>query len=161
MSTEKTAEQLMDLIEKYIHLRPKLVLPEHVVQFKKKMQALKGSHDNPEDHTFVFRILILLAQSENPLMMSDLSTRLNVPLSTATRIVSWLVRGDMVERINDPSDRRVVRVGMSKNGRELYQTALAYNKQRVTKLLEDFTPEEQEQLLRLMTKLFDAFLKEK
>jgi DNA-binding MarR family transcriptional regulator len=161
MSTEKTAEQLMDLIEKYIHLRPKLVLPEHVVQFKKKMQALKGNHDNPEDHTFVFRILILLAQSENPLMMSDLSTRLNVPLSTATRIVSWLVRGDMVERINDPNDRRVVRVGMSKNGRELYQTALAYNKQRVTKLLEDFTPEEQEQLLRLMTKLFDAFLKEK
>ena len=93
--------------------------------------------------------------------MSELSTELNVPMSTATRIVDWLVRGDMVERVNDPSDRRVVRVGMSQGGRELYETGMAYNKQRITKLLKDFTAEEQTQLLKLMNKLFDALLSEK
>jgi len=69
-----------------------------------------------------------------------------------------LAQAGMVERINDPSDRRVVRVGMSKNGRELYEAGMAYNKQRIAKLLNVFTADEQEQLLKLMNKLFDAFI---
>ncbi|HEX9330445.1 MAG TPA: MarR family transcriptional regulator [Anaerolineales bacterium] len=158
---EKTAEQFIELMQRYICLRPRMILPEHVVQFKKKMEGLKGAGGSPEDHSFLFRILILLAQSEKPVTMSELSTELNVPMSTATRIVDWLVRGDMVERVNDPSDRRVVRVGMSQGGRELYETGMAYNKQRITKLLKDFTAEEQTQLLKLMNKLFDALLSEK
>jgi len=158
---ENTAEQFIELMQRYICLRPRMILPEHVLQFKKKMEGLKGAGGSPEDHSFLFRILILLAQSEKPVTMSELSSELNVPMSTATRIVDWLVRGDMVERVNDPSDRRVVRVGMSKGGRELYETGMTYNKQRIAKLLKDFTAEEQTQLLNLMNKLFDALLDEK
>lgn len=93
--------------------------------------------------------------------MSELSSELNVPMSTATRIVDGLVRSGMAERVNDSNDRRVVRVGMSQNGRELYETGMAYNKQRIAKLLKNFTAEEQAQLLKLMNKLFDALLDEK
>ena len=158
MSTERTAEQVMELIRRYISLRPKLILPEHVAQFKKKMESFKNSS---EDHAFVFRILMLLSQNAEPLTMSQLSSELNVPMSTATRIVDGLVRGGMAERVNDSNDRRVVRVGMSQNGRELYETGMAYNKQRIAKLLKDFTEEEQTQLLNLMGKLFGALLNEK
>ena len=161
MSTDKTAEQFMVLMQRYICLHPKLVLPEHVVQFKKKMEGLKDTGIKPEDHTFLFRVLILLSQSENPLTMSELSAKLNVPMSTATRIVDGLVRGDMVERINDPKDRRVVRIGISKSGRDLYETGMTYNKQRISKLLKDFSSDEQVQLLKLMSKLFDSLLSEK
>jgi DNA-binding MarR family transcriptional regulator len=165
MPTEKTADQFVELIQRYICLRPKLILPEHVTQFRKKMESLKskmsGAGGSPEDHAFLFRILILLAQSASPLTMSELSAELNVPLSTATRIVDWLVRGDLVERFNDPNDRRIVRVGTSKGGRELYEMGMTYNKQRITRLLKDFTAEEQTQLLNLAKKLFDSLLKEK
>jgi DNA-binding MarR family transcriptional regulator len=165
MPTEKTADQFVELIQRFICLRPKLILPEHVIQFKKKMEGLKNKMDgaggSPEDHSFLFRILILLAQSATPFTMSELSTELNVPMSTATRIVDWLVRGDLVERVNDPNDRRIVRVGMSKGGRELYEMGMTYNKQRITRLLRDFSSEEQEQLLKLMGKLFDSLLREK
>ena len=165
MPTEKPADQFVELIQRFICLHPKLILPEHVIQFKKKMEGLKNKMDgaggSPEDHSFLFRILILLAQSAMPFTMSELSTELNVPMSTATRIVDWLVRGDLVERVNDPNDRRIVRVGMSKGGRELYEMGMTYNKQRITRLLKDFSREEQEQLLKLMGKLFDSLLREK
>ncbi len=161
MTTEQTAEQFMALMQRYISLRPKLILPEHVVQFKKKMEAFKGSGSSAEDHAFVFRILMLLSQNAESLTMGELSSELNVPMSTATRIVDGLVRAEMVERVNDSNDRRVVRVGMSQNGRELYETGIAYNKQRITKLLKSFTTEEQSQLLNLMNKLFDALMNEK
>lgn len=159
MPTEKTADQFVELIQRYICLRPKLILPEHVVQFRKKMEGLNIGI-KPEDHAFLFRVLILLSRSGNPMTMSELSAELNVPMSTATRIVDGLVRGGMIERINDPKDRRVVRIGMSKTGRELYETGMTYNKQRITRLLKDFSGDEQAQLLKLMSKLFDSLLSE-
>lgn len=160
MSTEKTVEQFMELAQRYLRLRPKLILPEQVVQFKKKMATLKGSSHNPEDHASIFRILMLLSQNQEPLTMSELSAELEVPMSTATRIVDGLVKGGMAERVNDPNDRRVVRVRMSQNGQELYEAGMAHSQQRIIRLLKDFTPEEQAQLLKLMNKLFEALLNE-
>jgi len=161
MSTEQTAEQFVELVKRYMRLRPRLIHPEHVVQFKKKMASLRNSGYSSEDHEFLFRIFALLSENKEPITMSELSSTLNVPMSTATRIVDGLVKNDMAARVNDSNDRRIVRVGMSKNGRELYEMGMAYNKQRIAKLLEDFTAEEQGQLLKLMNKLFDALLNEK
>jgi DNA-binding MarR family transcriptional regulator len=158
MSTERTVEQLMELFHRYMNLRIKLELPEDVDLFRKKMAALKAASHTFEDKAFLYRIFTLLSQSEEPLAMGRLSAELDVPLSTATRIVDGLVQADMVERVNDPNDRRVVRVGMSENGRELYEAAMTYNKQRIAKLLDVFTEDEQEQLLKLMNKLFDAVI---
>ena len=124
------------------------------------MASLKNSGYGSEDHEFLFRIFALLSQNQEPVTMSELSSTLNVPMSTATRIVGGLVKNDMAERVNDSNDRRIVRVEMSKNGRELYEMGMAYNKQRIAKLLKDFTAEKQEQLLKLMNKLFDALLNE-
>src|ERR1044071_9691791 len=161
MSTEQIAEQFIDLVQRYIRLRPRLIHPEHVIQFKKKMFSLRNSGYSSEDHEFLFRIFALLSQNQEPITMSELSSTLNVPMSTATRIVDGLVKNDLAERVNDSNDRRIVRVGMSKTGRELYETGMAYNKQRIAKLLKNFTAEEQEELLRLMNKLFEALLNEK
>ncbi len=159
MSSEKIADQFMELIQRFIHLRPKLTPPDHVLQFKKKMEGLKSKMEE-EDRSFLFRVLILLAQKSTPLTMSELSMELNVPMSTATRIIDGLVRSEMVERVNDASDRRVVRVGVSKAGRELYEQGMSYNKQRIIRLMMNFSDEERAQLLKLMNKVFDSLQEE-
>jgi DNA-binding MarR family transcriptional regulator len=160
MSTEKTVEQVMELAERFICLRPKLIPPEHVLQFKKKMQALKSSGYSSGDHAFVYRLLITLAHSGEALSMGKLSAELELPMSTATRIVDWLVNAGMLERVNDPNDRRMVRVGISKAGREFYESGLEHNKKRIARLIKDFTSEEQVQLLHLMNKLFNTVKEE-
>ncbi|MFL7870137.1 MAG: MarR family winged helix-turn-helix transcriptional regulator, partial [Anaerolineales bacterium] len=78
----------------------------------------------------------------------------------ATRIVDGLVGANFIERIPDESDRRVVRVRMTETGREIYQSVMEFNKQRITHMLSKFTLEEQTQLLHLMNKLFDSLVKE-
>ena len=158
MPTERTVEQFVELFHRYMTLRINLDLPEDVALLRKKLAALKGASHTFEDKAFLYRIFMLLSQDEEPLTMGRLSSELDVPLSTTTRIVDGLVQAGMVERVTDPSDRRVVRVGMSKNGRELYEAGIAYNKQRIAKLLCVFTAEEQEQFLKLMNKLFDAIM---
>jgi DNA-binding MarR family transcriptional regulator len=161
MSTEQTAEQFVELVQRYMRLRPRFIQPEYVREFKKKMASLKNVSHSAEDHESLFRIFVLLSENKEPVTMSELSSTLNVPMSTATRIVDGLVKNGMAERIHDSNDRRIVRVGMSKTGREIYEMGMAYNKQRIAKLLKDFSAEEQEQLLRLMNKLFDALVSEK
>src|SRR5260221_1953243 len=93
---DKTAEQFIELMQRFISLRPKLILPEHIVQFKKKMEGLKNKMDGaggrPENHSFVFRDLILFAKSNSPPTLNVLGTELNDPMITATRIVDWLER---------------------------------------------------------------------
>jgi len=158
MSTERTVEQFVELFRRYMNLHIKLELPEDVTLFRKKMAAIKGASHTFEDKAFLYRIFLLLSQDDEPLTMGRLSVELDIPLSTATRIVDGLVQAGMVERFNDPNDRRVVRIGMSENGRELYEAGMAYNKQRIAKLLNVLTAEEQEQLLKLMNKLFNAFI---
>jgi DNA-binding MarR family transcriptional regulator len=161
MATNQIADQFFELVQRFIHLRPKLVLPENVARFRQQMQDLKiGGASNQEDRAFVFRIFIILERSGTPPTMGELSTELGIPLSSATRIMDGLVSGNFIERIPDESDRRVVRVQMTGTGREIYQAAMEFNKERIAHLLSKFTLEEQTQLLYLMNKLFDSLLEE-
>jgi DNA-binding MarR family transcriptional regulator len=161
MTTEQSATQFAELLQRFIRLRPNLMLPEHLRNVKEQMDGLRGNlNGGMEDYAFLFRIFIILAQSDRPPTMGELSTCLDVPLSTATRIVDWLVRGNFIERMPDPSDRRVVRVRMTESGQQFFQTSMAFNQQRIIRLLEHFTPEEQTQLVSLLGKLFDLLLEE-
>jgi DNA-binding MarR family transcriptional regulator len=156
---EAIIERYIGLLEDFIHQRPNILQPDRLVGFKQQMEALRSSGTNNwEDYHFLFRILIVLAHSESPPTMGTLSAELNVPYSTATRIVDWLVRGDVVERMDDPTDRRIVRVRLSESGRQIYQSSLEHQKKWIAHTLRQFSPEEQEQLLMLMGKLLDSLL---
>jgi DNA-binding MarR family transcriptional regulator len=154
----QTVEQFMELLQRFVSLRFDLMLPEHMLRFKQQLENARGGAGSGEDHTFLFRIFTLLAQSTTPPTMSELSTNLNLPFSSTTRLIDWLVRADFVERLPDPRDRRVVRVHMTSSGEQLYQIGMDYNKQQIARLLQDFSATEQTQLLRLMNKLLDAIV---
>jgi DNA-binding MarR family transcriptional regulator len=155
----QTIEQYLELLQRFVCLRVDLMLPEHLQRFKQQMETSRGGAGSSEDYTFLFRIFTRLAasQSKTPPTMSELSAYLNLPFSSTTRLIDWLERARFVERIHDANDRRVVRVHMTSSGEQLYQIGMDYNKQQIARLLKDFSPAEQAQLLRLMNKLLDAF----
>ncbi len=162
-NSEQSAEQFVELLQRLMRLRPKLIFQdESVARIKKQIQELKdsgaGSH---EDRIFLFRTLDILAHSEKSPTMGELSAELGIPLSSATRMADGLVRAKFVERCDDPHDRRVVRLCITKTGRQFIETATSYMKGRIVQLLNRFTSDEQAQLLRLMNKLIDSVEAEK
>ena len=162
-TTEKTADRFLVLAQRFIRLRPKLAFPdENMAALKRQLRELrentKASH---EDRVFMFRIPVLLAQRETPPTMGELSAELGIPMSSATRMADWLVRAKIVERCNDPHDRRIVRLCITENGRELLRIGSQYMKARIVQVLQHFSEEEQEQLLHLTTKLIDSIEAEK
>jgi len=159
--TEPIADQFIGLAQRFIHLRPKFVVPEHIARFKKQMDGIRNTGaGDPEDRFFFIRIFIILAHSKSPPTMGELSADLGIPLSSATRIIDWLVRAGFIERINDPDDRRVVRVQMTNSAQQFYQTAMDYNKRRISHLIRRFSPQERDELLRLMNKLLTVLEEE-
>jgi len=61
--------------------------------------------------------LLALPQNES-MTMNDLSEKMGLANSTMTHTVDLLVKKQLVERENDPDDRRVVRVRLSPRGQE-------------------------------------------
>ena len=156
-ATEQIAEQFLELLQGFIRLHPKLINPEQANQFRRQMERLKKSGmASPENRPLFFRVFAVLTHMPSPPTMGELSSELDFPLSSTTRIIDLLVENDFVERINDPKDRRVVRIQMSANGKRFLSIAMEFIKQRIASLLENFSSDEQKQLLQLMTKLLTS-----
>ena len=149
--------ELIDIIRRLMSMRSrfKVDLPEDLVQFKARVEEAqtKGKAEGLGDRHLLFVILVVLSRDDEPVTMGELSRRLDVPLSTATRIVDWLVSNGFAERVHDPADRRVVRVTLTEIGQSVHKVGNEFIRKRVMHLLRRFTPEERETLVVLMRKM--------
>lgn len=161
--TARTAEQMLDLLQRFALRHIRLVAPpEHVIRLQQQLESSRrGRGDLLSSYPILLQVFSLLAQAEAAPTMSELGAALELPLSSTTRVVDWLVRANIIERVGDPKDRRIVRVRLTKDGWEAYHTGRDYNKKHLMALLTIFTPAEQQQLLRLISKLAETIPAEK
>jgi DNA-binding MarR family transcriptional regulator len=144
-------DQAAAIVRDLVRLKPrlKLALPPDLARAKVQLDTLRSTGD----HDILFQVGIVLSRQLEPLSMGELSKALDVPLSTATRIADWWVKLGYAERSPDAQDRRVVRVALTKSGRDLLKAVNKLMRQRVEQVLRRFTPEERETLVVLLRKL--------
>jgi DNA-binding MarR family transcriptional regulator len=70
--------------------------------------------------------------------------------------VDYLVERGYIQRLPDPEDRRVVRVGLTTAGLELHRTIDNHVKQRAQQLLSCLDNEEWDNLFNLLGKVVSA-----
>jgi DNA-binding MarR family transcriptional regulator len=162
--SESYADQFAVIIRRGIRLKHRFqaVLPEQAAQARARLRNLlpRGLSDDDADFNLYYELGAILSQAETPLTMSELSQAVEVPLSTATRLVDTLVELEYAERLSDPTDRRLVRVRLTGQGSEMYRAIDAMIRQRINLLLARFTAEECETLLRLLDKILKALTEE-
>jgi len=147
-------DQAAAIVRDLVRLKPrlKLALPPDLARAKAQFDTLRSAGD----HNTLLQVSVVLSSQQEPLSMGELSKALDVPLSTATRIIDWWVNNGYAERSPDAQDRRVVRVALTKSGRELIKTGKKLIHQRVEQVLRRFTVEEREMLVVLMRKLVES-----
>ena len=161
----QTSPEIKDLFQRFFRLRHRfrVSMPENITNVKNRLhQTAQGGSltENGNNFDLFFNIGSLLVHHNGPMAMGDLSRSLNVPLSSATRIVDWLVSNDIAERLPDPDDRRVVLVGLTESGLDLYREIDAFFIERVERLLHGFTPEERSTFGSLLLKIINTMEKE-
>ena len=158
--------QFTEIVRHFIRLKPRLkaTLPEdeNLARVKAHLEEahLGGRAGSIADYDLLLNIGVILSRQQEPMTMGELSQALDVPLSTATRIVDWLVKNDYAKRLSDPDDRRIVRVALTETGQAMYRAANEFIQKRVERLLRPFTPEERENLVMLLRKLVKALEEE-
>jgi DNA-binding MarR family transcriptional regulator len=86
-------------------------------------------------------------------IMSDLASILDVPLSTATHTVDRLVSKDLVVRERPAENRRIVQVELSKKGLEMHRSFMDCRLAMGRTMLEALSSGEREIFLELMAKM--------
>jgi DNA-binding MarR family transcriptional regulator len=88
--------------------------------------------------------------------ISDIGSHMAITNAAASQLVEKLVQSGLVERAEDPNDRRAKELKLAEKGRELIETSLAERHRWVDKLIEKLSLAEQEKVAEAMSILAGA-----
>jgi DNA-binding MarR family transcriptional regulator len=92
------------------------------------------------------KALAVLDERADALSVKDLSECLGLSLAATSRAVDGLVKRKLVEREEDPTDRRVRRVGLTARGRRIVERLIAIRIASLERLIESFNDEQRDKL---------------
>lgn len=105
------------------------------------------------DMTWSQRKILVFLEEHGPQKMSTVARQICVTLSAATAIVDKLVRAELVYREADPTDRRVIRIGLSEKGGELLSESLKVQARCFEDILEKLEPTKRAELVDAFRKI--------
>jgi DNA-binding MarR family transcriptional regulator len=160
-SLPSSSPEAVKLLQRIVRLRSrfKVVTPENFAALKKQIHESKpsGKEAGIEDAGLFFTAASVFFNYDGPITMGELSRDLEVPLSTATRTMDWLVNNGYAQRLSDPKDRRVVRVELTEMGNETFTTIRTFMLGRVEQAMSPLDQAERQTFICLLNKVLDAF----
>jgi DNA-binding MarR family transcriptional regulator len=100
-----------------------------------------------------FDLMAQLERHPEGLKMNALSELLMVTGGNVTAIVDQLEKESLVERLDEPADRRAFRVRLTRQGERAFAEMARAHEQWVVELLSGLTRKEHDALLELLAKL--------
>ena len=153
----KYIEEFSSIFQRIVNLRRrfKAVVPGNLALLRDRIEStrLEGKASDVDNFNQYYSVCLAIQQNPEAITMGELSQILDTPFSNTTRIVDWLVRNEYAVRLPDAEDRRVVRVELTSDGVELFETINQFIMERVSRTIGEFTPEEQAQMIHLLNKL--------
>jgi DNA-binding MarR family transcriptional regulator len=119
-------------------------------KLKKKIQI-----DSRIFNLTMIQLHSLIFFKNNPkCQLTDLAEAFAISLPTATSLTNKLVEMNLLKRLPDKNDRRVIHFVLTKKGIEHLKKAEKSRKKTICFLLDKLTKEEKLQLLKILNKLF-------
>lgn len=103
------------------------------------------------------RLLEALATASHPLSVSEVGEAIGVDQPRASRLIQQSVELGLVRREADPDDARRTRVALTDDGARFARGFRGQRREQLSEALGDFSPDERVALVRLLTKLADAW----
>ncbi|WP_018664935.1 MarR family winged helix-turn-helix transcriptional regulator [Heyndrickxia acidiproducens] len=90
---------------------------------------------------------------EGDMTIGELSTKMYLAFSTTTDLIDRMEKNELVLRVKDPRDRRVVRIHLLEKGRVLIDEVIKKRQLYLQEVLVGFSPEELVKLKNNLVKL--------
>jgi DNA-binding MarR family transcriptional regulator len=105
-------------------------------------------------------ILLITLSKKDGLTHSELAERLEISPAAATKVIKRMEELRYVQRMPDPTDERISRVFLQPEGWVLIQKIKNVFNQIDEILVSELSPEEQNTLIKLLTRVHASLLKE-
>ena len=92
--------------------------------------------------------------------IGELSNKMYLAFSTTTDLVDRMEKNELVVRIRDEQDRRVVHIHLLKEGERIIEEVIAKRQEYLNELLDDFDQDEVETFSKLLHKLHQEMLED-
>ncbi len=93
-------------------------------------------------------------REEGNMTIGELSNKMYLAFSTTTDLIDRMEKNQLVERVRDQKDRRVVNVHLLEKGEKIICEVLATRRNYLADILSHFSHEEVEQMEVVLTKLY-------
>jgi len=100
-----------------------------------------------------FDLMAQLERYKGGLKMNELSRLLMVTGGNVTAIVDQLEKESLVERLDEPADRRAFRIRLTRAGEKIFAEMARAHEEWVVELLSGLSRREADDLLKLLAKL--------
>ena len=122
-----------------------------------KLMSQQAQETHEEKAATMLQFLTLQSLKERPNgTVTDLCNFLNLSKSSATQLIERLVKSDLVQRVDDPQDRRIIRLSITKSGEK---ESVALKKKLMDKMLKIFSKvpaKDLRELIRIHTNLIET-----
>ncbi|MFD0417629.1 MarR family winged helix-turn-helix transcriptional regulator [Streptomyces sp. NPDC127108] len=136
---------------------PDGLLAEQLLRLTRRLHRIQKRHLEPIGVTPAqSRLLRTLAHYEQPPRMADLAERLEVVPRAVTSLVDGLEAADMVRRVPDPTNRRVIRIELTDGGLKALGRLRGARRAAAEDILAPLDAAQREQLGGLLDALFDV-----
>jgi DNA-binding MarR family transcriptional regulator len=99
-----------------------------------------------------FDLMAQLERTPQGLKMNELSRLLMVTGGNVTTIVDQLEKEGLVERLDEPADRRAFRIRLTRAGERAFAEMASAHEEWVVEMLSGLSRRDQDELLRLLAK---------
>lgn len=139
----------------------KAEIPKSIVKIEKKLRYISGMikqngrkilHHYPITPPQFVALQWLL--EEGDLTIGELSNKISLAFSTTTDLVDRMEKNELVERIRDDKDRRVVRIRLLDKGKVIIHEVIEKRQQYLQEVLEGFGQDEAEALYDTLESLY-------
>ncbi|MER6126022.1 MarR family transcriptional regulator [Streptomyces sp. NPDC001795] len=138
---------------------PDSLLAEQLLRLTRRVHRIQKRHLERSDLGITpaqSRLLRNLAHFGSPPRMADLAERLEVVPRAVTTLVDGLEASGKVRRVPDPSNRRVIRIEVTDEGRQTLRALRTARRSAAEEILAPLTDEQREVLGGLLNTLIDG-----
>jgi DNA-binding MarR family transcriptional regulator len=108
-----------------------------------------------------YELLLVLAMNmdehKQTFTVTEVSNLLYITPAGVTHLVNSLEGSGHIQRQHDPSDRRIVRIGITEKGSRVAETLLAMSRQQLNGLIDYLGTEDSQTFIRLLSKSIQFF----
>ncbi len=108
-----------------------------------------------------YELLVMLVMStkdgKGAFTVTEISNLLQVTPAGVTHLINPLEEAGYIERLPDPHDRRIVRIGLTEKGTQTAETLISEVRENLIGLVNHLGKEDSKTLIRLMSKSIEFF----